>query len=133
MVTTRQYDVNFLRINLNLWSQQSNFMAELIYLTDGKCDLKFHALVKNFKRVEALKFKNVFYKLYIDKNDSVYDIALSEVLTWKTIKKGKREINVPDSVVEIRQTDWLNKFRGNPTKIAITKMLAELEAQELLS
>lgn len=107
-------------------------MAELIYLANNKCDLKFHANMKNFKRIEILKYKNLFYKLYVDKNNSVYDITLSEVQSWKTIKKGKKEINVPDTTVEIRQVDFLNKFRGNPIKIAFNKMLAELEVLELI-
>ena len=73
------------------------------------------------------------YKLYIDKNDSIWDIRECEVLSWKTIEKGRRKINVPDQVVEKRNTYFFNIVKGNPFVIAARKILAELEYQQLNS
>ena len=52
-------------------------MAELVILSNGKCDLKFHQKAKDFKRVEKFNYKKNFFKILIDKNDSVYDINVS--------------------------------------------------------
>lgn len=108
-------------------------MAELIILANGKCDLKFHASVVNFKRVEKINYKKNFLKLYIDKNNSVYDIKRCEVVTWKTIEKGKKKINVPDHIEEVRDNYFFNKVKGNPFKIAFNKVIAEIDMQELVS
>ena len=108
-------------------------MAELIFLPNGKCDLKFHAKIKNFKRVEIVKHKKNFFKVYVDSNDSVYDVKRCEVITWKTIEKGKKKVNVPDSVEEMRDIHLFDKVKGNPFKIAVTKIIGEIDAQELLS
>ena len=111
----------------------SEFMAELIFLPNGKCDLKFHANIKNFKRVEIVKHKKNFFRVYVDRNDSVYDVKRCEVITWKTIERGKRKVNVPDKVDEVRDVHLFDKTKGNPFKIAVTKIIGEIEAQELLS
>lgn len=108
-------------------------MTELILLKDGKCDLKFHAPVKKFKKVDKFNYKKNFFKLFVDKNDSIYDIKRCEVVTWKTVEKGKKTINVPDRVEEKRDTCLFDKVKGNPFKIAITKIAAEIDAKELVS
>ena len=102
-------------------------------LPNGRCDLKFQSRIKNFKRIEKLNYKKSFYKLYIDKNDSVYDVISSNVVSWKTVEKGKKKISIPDQVEEHRDTRLFNKIKGNPAKIAITKIMAELDMIELLS
>lgn len=112
---------------------RSIIMAELIFLPNGKCDLKFHANIKNFKRVEVVKHKKNFFKVYVDRNDSVYDVKRCEVITWKTIERGKRKVNVPDKVDEVRDVHLFDKTKGNPFKIAVTKIIGEIGAQELLS
>lgn len=106
-------------------------MAELIIKQNGTCDLKFHATVKNFKRVEKFNYKKNFFKVYIDRNDSVYDITKCEVVSWKTVEKGKSKINVPDQVNEARDITLYNKIKGNPSKIAAIKIVAEIDAQGL--
>lgn len=112
---------------------RSIIMAELIFLPNGKCDLKFHANIKNFKRVEIVKHKKNFFKVYIDRNDGVYDVRRCEVITWKTVERGKRRVNVPDKVDEVRDVHLFDKTKGNPFKIAVTKIIGEIEAQKLLS
>lgn len=89
--------------------------------------------VKNFKRIETVKYKNNFFKVFIDKNDSVFEIKKCEVISWKSIEKGTRKINVPDKVSEERDAYLFNKIKGNPFKLALVKILGELDAQELLS
>lgn len=106
-------------------------MAELIFKKNGTCDLKFHATVKNFKRVEKFNYKKKFFKVYIDKNDSIYDITRCEVVTWKTTEKGKNKYNVPDQISEKRDVNLFNKTKGNPSSIALIKITAEIDAQEL--
>lgn len=81
--------------------------------------------MKNFKRTEFLNFNGNHFKLYIDKNDSVYDVTKTEVLSWK--KKGNKSF--PDEVRETR-SDFFNLVKGNPTKIATNKILARLELCE---
>lgn len=112
---------------------RSIIMAELIFLANGKCDLKFHAYPKNFKRVEKFNYKKNFFKVYVDRNDSVYEITRCEVVTWKTIEKGKKKFNVPDEVRETRDAHLFDKIKGNPFKIAITKVAGEIDMQKLLS
>lgn len=106
---------------------RSIIMAELIFLPNGKCDLKFHANIKNFKRVEIVKHKKNFFRVYVDRNDSVYDVKRCKVITWKTIERGKRKVD------EVRDVHLFDKTKGNPFKIAVTKIIGEIEAQELLS
>lgn len=121
------------QFNFESPTMRSIIMAELIFLPNGKCDLKFHANIKNFKRVEIVKHKKNFFRVYVDRNDSVYDVKRCEVITWKTIERGKRKVNVPDKVDEVRDVHLFDKTKGNPFKIAVTKIIGEIEAQELLS
>lgn len=93
--------------------------------------MKFHAKPKNFKRVEKVTFGKQHFKLYVDKNDAVWDVRSCTVLSWKTIEKGRRKINVPDQVAEVRDLAFYNKVKGNPFKIAANKIVAELEYQQL--
>jgi hypothetical protein len=79
--------------------------------------------MKNFKRVEKFSFKGTFFKLYIDKNDSVYDVVQSTVTSWKKI--GNKSI--PNETTEVRDNNFFNLVKGNPTKIAINQILARLE------
>lgn len=92
-----------------------------------KNEIKFHAKPKNFKKVMKFSHGKSHYKLYIDKNDSIWDIKTCEVVSWKTIEKGTRKINVPDVVVEKRDLELFDRVKGNPTKIAIDKIVAELD------
>ena len=108
-------------------------MAELVILSNGKCDLKFHQKAKDFKRVEKFNYKKNFFKILIDKNDSVYDILRCTVATWKTIEKGRKKLTVPDQIEQSRDVKLFNRIKGNPFKIAITKSAGEIDAQELLS
>ena len=80
-------------------------------------------MIKNFRKIEKLKYGKKFYKIFVDKNDSVYDILSSEVLSWKIVN-GKK---VPSEVSEHRDLYFFNKIKGNPYKIAIDKIIAELE------
>lgn len=80
-------------------------------------------MIKNFRKIEKLKYGKKFYKIFVDKNDSVYDILSSEVLSWKIVN-GKK---VPSEVLEHRDLYFFNKIKGNPYKIAINKIIAELE------
>ncbi len=91
--------------------------------------VKFHNNVKSFKRVETFKYQGQFYNIYIDKNDSVHNLKRSEVTSWKEITKGKRKIRVPDEVSEFPETKILNKIKGNPYKIAVDKIMTEIEKE----
>lgn len=51
----------------------------------------------------------------------------------ETIEKGKKKFNVPDEVKETRDAHLFDKIKGNPFKIAITKVAGEIDMQELLS
>lgn len=106
-------------------------MAELITKQNGTCDLKFHATVKKFKRVEKFNYKKNFFKIYIDKNDSVYDITTCEVVSWKTVEKGRKKITVPDTISEVRELNLINKLRGVPSKLAINRIAAEIDVLTL--
>jgi hypothetical protein len=83
--------------------------------------------MKNFKRIEKVSFGKNHYKLFVDKNDSVYDIKECQVLSWKTVEKGRKKISVPDQTTESRDLYLFNKIKGNPTKLAINKVLSILE------
>jgi hypothetical protein len=65
--------------------------------------------------------------LYIDKNNSVWDIRECEVLNWKPVEKNGRKVNVPDQVVEKRDVELFNRVKGNPVKIALDKIIGELD------
>ena len=54
-------------------------------------------------------------------------IKRCNVLSWKTVEKGHRKINVPDTVEETRDVYFFNKVKGNPFKVAVNRILAELE------
>lgn len=110
-------------------------MVEYIekYSRDGKrmVTVKFHNKVKNFKRVETFKYAGQFFKIYLDKNDSVYKLERSEVTSWKEIVKGKRKIRVPDTFEIIPETNLLNKIKGNPYSIAVDKLTTQIEREQL--
>ena len=89
--------------------------------------MKFHAIPKKFKRVMKFQHSKWHYKLYIDKNDSVWDIRECEVLNWKSVEKNGRKVNVPDQVIEKRDVELFNRVKGNPTKVAIDKIVGELD------
>jgi hypothetical protein len=89
--------------------------------------MKFHAIPKNFKRVMKFQHSKWHYKLYIDKNNSVWDIRECEVLNWKSVEKNGRKVNVPDQVVEKRDVELFNRVKGNPVKIALDKIIGELD------
>lgn len=107
-------------------------MAELIFKKNGTCDLKFHETVKSFKRIKTFNYKNNYFKVYIDKNDSIYDVTRCEVVTWKSVEKGKSKYNVPDQISEKRDINLFNKIKGNPSKIAKNRIISEIDAQELI-
>ena len=79
---------------------------------------------------EKLKFKKDFFNIYVDKYESVFDIKKCNVLSWKTVEKGRRKITVPDTVEETRDIYFFNKVKGNPFKIAVNRILAELEYED---
>ena len=71
---------------------------------------------------EKIKFNGNHIKLYIDKNDSVCEVMNCVVTSWK--KKG-----VPAEVKEERNSYFFNLVKGNPTKIAINRIIARLELE----
>lgn len=110
-------------------------MVEYIkkYQANGKSHIivKFHAPVKNFRRVETFKFRGHFFKVFIDKNDSVYGLTRSEVISWKEVTKGKRKLRVPDVCEDIPEPRILNKIKGNPYKIATERIMTEIERENI--
>ena len=70
-------------------------------------------------KTEKIKVNGNHFKLFIDKNDSIFDIKRCEVLSWK--KRG-----IPNEVKEERDTFFFNLVKGNPTKIAIDRIIARL-------
>jgi hypothetical protein len=82
-------------------------------------------------RTEKVNFGKQHYKLYIDKNDAVFDVKECQVLSWKTIEKGRKRMSIPDEVVEKRDVELFDRVKGNPAKIAVRKVLAELEYKNL--
>lgn len=100
-----------------------------IYKRGKNVIMKFHATFKNPKRVEKFKYKGRHFKLFIDKNDSIWDIHECEVLSWKTIEKGGKKINVPDQISENRNTFLFNRIKGNPIKMALFKITTEIDFQ----
>ena len=89
--------------------------------------MKFHTIPKNFKRVMKFQHSKWHYKLYIDKNNSIWDIRECEVLNWKSVEKNGRKVNVPDQVIEKRDVELFNRVKGNPVKIALDKIIGELD------
>ena len=45
----------------------------------------------------------------------------------RLLKKGHKKVNVPDQVVEKRDVELFNRVKGNPTKVAIDKIVGELD------
>ena len=93
--------------------------------------VKFHAPVKNFRRVETFKYRGRFYNVHVDKNDSVYGLERTEVISWKEITKGKKKLRVPDVCEFIPEPQLLNKIKGNPFKIATEKIMTEIERESI--
>lgn len=62
--------------------------------------------VKNFKRIEKFSYKKQKFLIYVDKNDSVYEIIDEN---------------------QSRNTYFFNRIKGNPYKIAINKIKAEID------
>ena len=93
--------------------------------------VKFHATVKNFKRVELFKYQGRYYNVYVDKNDSVYFLEKTEVTSWKEVVKGKKKVRVPEECVTTPEPALLNKVKGNPFKIAISKITTEIERESI--
>ena len=81
-------------------------------------------------RVEKLKFKKDYYTLYVDKNESVFDVKKCNVISWKTIEKGRKKFTVPDKIEETRDLYFFNSVKGNPFKVAVNRILGELEFQD---
>lgn len=134
-MTGGQYDRNFSNNNQESPSWRSNNMIEYIVKTDknGKTHtkVKFHAPVKQFRRVEIFKFQGRFYKVLVDKNDSVYGLLRTEVTSWKDVVKGKKKFRVPDVCEEIPEPNLFNRIKGNPFKIAIGKIMTEIERESI--
>lgn len=86
--------------------------------------------MRKFNRVEKFNYKKNFFELYIDKNDSVYDILKCDVLSFKTIEKGRKKISVPDQVLKVRDMRLFDHVKGNPTKIAVNKIIAYIDYNE---
>lgn len=93
--------------------------------------VKFHAPVVNFRRVELFKYMGSYYKIYVDKNNSVYHLEKTKVISWKEIMKGKRKIHVPDVCESTPEPQLLNKIKGNPYDIAVSKIMTEIERAQL--
>lgn len=80
-----------------------------------------------FMKIENIRINKRFFKLYIDKNDQVFDIKECQVNTWKEIQKGRKKISIPDEVTETRVNELFNHIYGNPYKIARNKVIAHFE------
>ena len=134
-MTGGQYDRNFSNNNQESPCWRSNSMIEYIVKTDKigitHTKVKFHAPVKQFRRVEIFKFQGRFYKVLVDKNDSVYGLLRTEVTSWKDIVKGKKKFRVPDVCEEIPEPNLFNRIKGNPFKIAIGKIMTEIERESI--
>ena len=126
---------NSSNINMNLCVGRVAYMTEYIIKTqsNGKSHVivKFHAPVKNFRRVEVFKYRGKFYNVHIDKNDSVYGLERTEVTSWKEVTKGKKKLRVPDVCEYIPEPQLLNKIKGNPFKIAVEKIMTEIERESI--
>lgn len=88
-------------------------MAELIIKQNGTCDLKFHANLKNYKMKREITYKGNDFILFINKNDSIYDIINKSTNT--------------------RDIYFFNKLKGNPSSTAMQKIFAEINMRELIS
>lgn len=83
--------------------------------------------MRKFNRVEKFNYKKNFFELYIDKNDGVYDILKCTVVSWKTVEKGRKKFTVPDQIEKVRDMSLFDHIKGNPTKIAINKIMAYID------
>lgn len=83
--------------------------------------------MKNFKRIETFNYKNNYFKIFVDKNDSVWDILESKVLSWKMSDNGKKRI--PDQIQTTRNIYFFERIKGNPFSIAKNKIITELDYQ----
>ena len=108
-------------------------MTEYIVKTDrnGKSHIKvkFHAPVKNFKRVETLKHNGRFYNIYVNKLNNVHHFERTEVLSWKEVTKGKKKFRVPDTIQTFPETEILNKVRGQAYVTAVQGIMNELNKE----
>ena len=102
-------------------------MAEYIRKGNGRVKVKFHAQVKQFKRVEKFKYNGHFFNIYVNKNDSVYNLERTKILSWKEVVKGKKKIRIPDAIEATPDPVLLNKVRGNSYKTAVHRIITELE------
>jgi hypothetical protein len=82
--------------------------------------------MQNFKRVEKFNHNGNYFKLFIDKNDSIFDVKRLEVTSWKQVK-GKR---VPENVSEERDTTLFNVLKGIPSTLAKSKIRAYIDLDE---
>lgn len=103
-------------------------MAEYIKLSNGRRNLKFHQQFVNFKGVQKLAHGKQHFKIYVDKNNQVYDIKLCVVKTWKAIEKGKRKFTVPDVIIKKRVVELFNLIKGRPVSLAIEKVKTILDS-----
>lgn len=102
-------------------------MAEYIKKGNGRVKVKFHTQVKQFKRVEKFKHNGQFFNIYVNKNDSVYNLERTQILSWKEVVKGKKKIRIPDAIEATPDPVLLNKVRGNSYKTAVHRIITELE------
>jgi hypothetical protein len=65
------------------------------------------------------KINGQYYNLYTDKNGSICDITVSEVLSWKEVK-GKK-------IKEERDNEKYYRVVGRPLKIALNYLYAANE------
>lgn len=95
-------------------------------------NVKFHAPVKRFKRIETFKYGGRFYKIYVNNRDCVHYLERTEVTSWKEITKGQRKIKVPETFNIILEPNLMNKIRGNSYSVAINKIMTEIEKENIL-
>ena len=98
-------------------------MTEFIKKSNGNVKVKFHKSVVNFKRIEKISYNKKYFRVYVDKNNAVYDVKQCTVLSWK--KVGRK--SVPEQIEEVRDTYFLNIVKGNPYKLAFNRIITELE------
>jgi hypothetical protein len=72
--------------------------------------------------INKLVIKKKHFNLYVDKNNSVYDIKDLNVKSWKQESKKR----VPEEIEEVRNEYFFNKYKGNPLQSVINKIKTEL-------
>lgn len=90
-------------------------------------------MIANFKRIKNFSYKGNYFKLYIDKNDSIYDVTECEVINWKEVNKKGKKIRIPDEISETRSSYWYHTIKGNPTQIAINRICDKYDCDALVS